>query len=726
MQFEFGIALSLYESQQHPRVFISQPDVLKLGERVRAGIGRKIMDALREKAAGLTETILDADDLVGLLKEGTSVWESPGTYVLFGLHDLSMVAAVDNDTECMEVVRRVLCALPKLKKQGCRGLGRYGVQSPFSVACSYDLMFHKLSPKKQQRCGRWMLSEVLRPTLRELRPRFLKGAGGNIAVVKMLTALAALLAIWGDPGLPDLSEEKKDLITFFLAAVHSAIGPEGYPEEDIGYGTMIAAKLIQMAEALTRAGFINVWEECPRLSRFGRAALHFVQPWGEFLAVTGDRGDDFQQREFCLSRLATRTNDPSLLWLLGTLSGSGVVYPISKQPHDEIQVRHTVGMHIPASAFSLAALDDLQKPEYLRIRLPAVHPLHANKTIPTAFRDSARGIVSFRSGWDKDATLLIFDGSQRSPAVQGHAHASSGHFSLTALGEYFAIDTGRYNNEQDQHNVVLIEGKSGESTDGRWSAVQRHGLLTGCQPGDFVDAASADSSHQYDCCWARRTVGLVRGRHAPAYVWTVEDINHRNDWSDYWWCCNTSPENVIKTFRRKATITGWRCGNHLDIHFVLPPKNGYPRPHALTLARDEQTTNSYRYVADPTAEAAKFERPSNMIHRSAFVRPRLIAKVAGYNGRFMSLMLPRQKGDKPATVKSIPCLDNSLAVRITFSKVEDTLIFAYEHQLLEADGIKARGNWCVVRRSRSNGRVLSAELSQGTSLVVDGRAILVE
>ncbi|MDP6359497.1 MAG: heparinase II/III family protein, partial [Planctomycetota bacterium] len=398
-------------------------------------------------------------------------------------------------------------------------------------------------------------------------------------------------------------------------------------------------------------------------------------------------------------------------WLLGTLSGSGVVYPISRQPHDEIQVKHSDGMYVPASAFSLTALNDLQKP---------LHPNRAKPGKPTAFYEAARGIVSFRSSWKSDATLLIFDGSQRRPGVQGHAHASSGHFSLTALGEYFAIDTGRYNNEQDQHNVVLIEGKSDESTIGRWSAVRRHGLLTDYQPGDFVDCATADSSHQYQCCWAGRTIGLVKGGHAPAYVWTVEDINHRDDWSDYWWCCNTSPENVIKTFKRKATITGWRYGNHLDVHFVLPSARGYPRPHVLTVVQDVQTTSSHRYVSDPRAEAKKFRRPSNMIHRSAFIRPRLLAKVAGYNGRFMSLMLPRLKGDKPATVKSLHCLDNSLALQITFSKVRDTIIFAYEHHLLESDGIKARGDWCVVRRSRLDGQVLAAELNGGTDLIADG------
>ena len=93
-----------------------------------------------------------------------------------------------------------------------------------------------------------------------------------------------------------------------------------------------------------------------------------------------------------------------------------------------------------------------------------------------------------------------------------------------------------------------------------------------------------------------------------------------------------------------------------------------------------------------------------------FARPRLVAKVAGYNGRFMSLMIPRRKGEKPAQVTRLPSMDNSLAVRITFDKVEDTLIWAYEHNLLEADGVKQRGQWVVVRRSRSSGKVIGCSL----------------
>jgi hypothetical protein len=97
-----------------------------------------------------------------------------------------------------------------------------------------------------------------------------------------------------------------------------------------------------------------------------------------------------------------------------------------------------------------------------------------------------------------------------------------------------------------------------------------------------------------------------------------------------------------------------------------------------------------------------------MVHGIVFERPRLIAKVAGYNGRFLSLMLPRSAREKPAKVERLPSIDNSLAMRITFAEVEDTFVWAYEHNLLEAGDVKARGQWTIVRRSRHSRRILNS------------------
>jgi hypothetical protein len=429
--------------------------------------------------------------------------------------------------------------------------------------------------------------------------------------------------------------------------------------------------------------------------------LHFVQPWGQHLTSTGDQYDGIMDRQFVLSRLAEMNREPALLWLIGTLRQSEV----ATDRFSEVALDRAGRFHVPASWVSLAVLDSLKRPR---------HPAKSN--LPTSFVDRLRGIVSFRSGWTENDSFVVFDGSQRSPAAMGHDHASGGNFCLSALGEYFAIDCGRYSMEQNCHNVVLVDGRSGRSTDGHWRFVNHHGLLTGYRPGSFVDFASADSSMQHDCYWARRSLGLVKGQGAPAYVWIVDDINKANDWAEFWWQLHTSPENAIRIRGNRASIRGWRLGNWLDVHFVLPNPGDYPRPHELALAQDEAVPSSYRYIANPHERAANFQRPSDMLHAAAFVRPRLLAKVAGYNGRFMSLLLPRRKGTRPAKVRRLPSLMNSLAVRITFEDVEDTVIWAYEHHLLEAGGIKACGQWCVVRRRLAAGRVVQSDVEGGTLL----------
>jgi hypothetical protein len=325
-------------------------------------------------------------------------------------------------------------------------------------------------------------------------------------------------------------------------------------------------------------------------------------------------------------------------------------------------------------------------------------------------------MVTFRSGWTPDATYVAFDGSQRSPSGQGHQHASSGHFMLSALGEYFAVGPGRYNMEQHNHNVTLIDGRSGRSTDGQWQFMFHAGTLTGCEPGPFVDTAAADSTLQHNCYWARRTLGLVKGARARPYVWVVDDLNKNNDWAEYLWQLHTSPENTVEVAGGRATLTGWRQGHHLDVHVALPSEAEYSRPHQfLGFAVDEVLPSSHKYQ-DFRASVSRYARPSDQVHYSLFVRPRLTARIAGLNGRFLALLLPRVRGEDPAVVTRLDSLPSSFAVRIAWPEVEDVLIYAHEHHVLEADGIRARGRWCVVRRDRASGRVIESAVGDGKML----------
>lgn len=722
MSFAFGIAKPLYAKAGHPRLLVGTRDLPALRRLIRGAPGRRLASAIRNKTEPCVRQILESPNLPGLIEKNKDCfWPKPNEWFLWSLHDMALLGLLEGRAEWMEAVVRVFRALPDLagKVGGC---DQFYYIPPLFIPLAYDLIAERLPEEDRERFAAWALARYVCPVLAAYRANYLKTSGANGAVGAMEIALTTLLCIAGEPGTPDLVAERDELLRFFEASLYTAIGPEGYPAEDTGYGNVVAGCLAQVAEMLRRAGLYDVYRACPHFARYGRAMLHFVLPWGDSLMATGDHGDQMRDREFVLARLAAETRDPALLWLLGSLSyAHSRTFITDFMPGFEFEVPLRHGFQVPPTALSLLMLNDLRG---------EAHPQQTGA--PTAFRDRERGIVSFRSGRDADATLVIFDGAQRSPSAQGHAHDSSGHFTLAALGEYFAIHAARYNIEQNCHNVVLVDGRSGRSTDGEWRASYYHGNLIDYAPGSFCDFAAADSSHQHACYWARRYLGLVKGPGAPAYVWTVEDINKADDWAEFWWQLHTCPENTISLRGAEATITGWRHGNHLDVAFALPDPASYPRAHTLALSQDVATSSSFKYVGPAEPNLKWFARPAEMVHGPVFMRPRLLAKVGGYNGRFMAVMVPRRKDDPPATVTRLKSLDNSLAVRITFApaepgrpEVEDTLIYAYEHNLLEAGDIMGRGQWCVVRRERKTRRVVRWALANGTSLRVAGRELSV-
>lgn len=720
MGYVFGCAEQLYKRNIHPRVLCGPADIDRLRQQIRTGDGKKIMHALRTKLRPIIRKVLDAPDLSKLLNfYATGAWLGDAWMIAMSTRDIALVGVLDDDADAIEAARRLIT------DPSPGPSGGFGWETMNTIA--FDLLHSHLTASERDFFVT-RAAEHVRKNVPSGLPRYFMSAGGNMPFcIHMAAPLLCALAVRGEPTAGDLEKEIALAIRFLDATLHTTFHAGGFPEEDIGYGTDMAGLLAWVVEGTRRAGLYDAYDKergCPHWPALGRALTHFVQPWGEYLSMTGDHPNVFWNRELCLARIAAETNDPATRWLLGTLEHTGK--EMARNPfekfHIEVELRR--GFHVPATGLSLFVLDEFKK--------KIAHPSRAK--VPTFFCDPTRGIVSMRSDWSENATYVVFDGSHRSPAAQGHAHASCGHFSLTAMGEYFAIAPGRYGVEQDQHNLVLVDGKSGRPMHGRWEQTTWHGLLTEHAPGTLCDFASVDSSHQHDCYWARRSVGLVkpttRGA-PPAYFWTAEDVNKSNDFREYWWTLNTSPENtivispaVMPATCASATITGWRKGNCLDAHFVIPRPRAYPKHHSLELSQDLAQIAPNQDVQNPLGNMQHYARPAAMVNGIVWQRPRLIAKVAGYNGRFLSLLLPRAAGALAPRVEQLEAVDNVLAVQIDFDAVQDTLIWAYECQTLEAADICGRGKWCVVRRAARTGRVIAAQIGGGTRLRVAGKSVI--
>ncbi len=715
MNYSFASAIGLYREGLHPRLYFSRDDRGALLRKLAKGDGAVLLRAFRQRVSALVREVNGyADDESLAARIGK--FSDPGFLRLVqsqtshGLFEMAMLAFLDDDQAARDAVLRLLRLLPVLHDRTLGGQTRHrlGYYAAISIAPAYDLAYEFLTPEQRRELDCWLL-RIIRELLAELGPFFPVQAGSNIPLNKLLNAIMLMLVVENNSGVPALDKEWELVLMYAEAGVHGCLSLDGYPAEDMGYGTIMAGRLGMVMELLRRAGKYDVYKNCPRYGKFGRAILHMVQPWGEYLSTTGDHGDDFGMREFILPRLAAETGDPTLLWLLGTLS-----YPSRLAAGEKpAEVRLRPGFQVPHKAYPLLFADQFSQ---------ARHPAKAK--IPTAFCDRGRGLVSLRSGWTAKDTFVLFDASQRPPNASGHEHASGGHFSLSALGEYFSIDTGRYNMEQDCHSVVLVNGRSGRDTKGQWRFMEHAGRLTAFEPGGFVDLAAADTSLQHNAYWARRHLALVKGHGVPAYVWVIDDINVCNGEFDYWWQMQVCPENQIQIRQEHATVAGWRKGNLLDVHFAQPLGPGAKFHRLLEITQDVGQPSSREYVGDPLAayRQLKMSRPAEQVHYSAFQRPRLLAKFRGF-GFLMSIMLPREKDTVAARVTALEAPPGSIAARITFGDLEDTVIFAKGTGLLRAGDIDGCGDWCVIRRRLRDGRPIKVAAGNCTRLRLDGKPL---
>lgn len=709
MRYHFNSAKKLVERDIRPRLFFGPDDIPVIREGLDFPEGKRLWKAFKERAGKLTDMALSIEDMTTTIAEWNKTWDRPGTKIIFGLNDIAALACLDNNADALEACRRVLNVCPEAEKLAeSGGRKRTGYQTGFYLAPAYDLIAPQLSPDERSAFCRWSFENVIYRTInKDLDYKIYFSPGANIPIVGMASAFLTWLALLGDKHAPRDATLAPRFTAMLEAVVGGSIGLDGYPMEDIGYGTAIAGNLGVIIECARRLGIIDIDKTMPRYKKFGNAILHFVQPWGNYLSNTGDHGDDFKNREFILPRLAESTGNPALLWLWQTLSyNHGRVHPQNSHPLLYNEACLGKDRQIPATLWSIIHAPLIRQ---------ARHP--AKVKTPTSFRDRTRGIVSMRSGWNKDDTFIVFDSSQRSAGAQGHHHASAGHFSLSALGEYFSIDTGRYNNAQSCHSVILINKTPALPEDGEWKQVDREGRLFEYEPHPFVDTAAADSTQQHMTLKAERRIGLVKGREAPAYAWIMDDINAGNKINTFDWQMQCAPESVIQTRKDGATVTGFEHGNMLDVQLALPlfPGNRKsPDAHRIDkvfsdIAHPSAKNYLKKLFESPAAlkkAVAQFSRPADMIHGPVYERPRLVLRFSGWNGRCLALLVPRKKGTPQARVTQLPAIPGTIAVQIRFKEVTDTIIVSFDHPLLQAGNVDERGLWCVVRQRNSNGKIL--------------------
>ena len=539
-------------------------------------------------------------------------------------------------------------------------------------------------------------------------------AGSNVILAQNVTAAICALT-WGEESGHPYWEE---IVELAAEAVHQYVrhgsDSDGFWYEGSCYGIDVYSTLIFFyAQLLLQNNRRDLFEEIPTLEKVADAAQHMMMPDYEFMATTGDGGTGAPYGCWWLHLTARYYNRPDHLGFWHAFQGPN--HPI--RPWGDIwpwKARFK-GADEHTAISSIGHPDNSLLMTFLHYDADApVQSIEASP-VPTAIFGTGTGTATFRTSWNKNATFAILLGSGRNRATHGHAHADCGHFGISVGGEYLAIDTGRYNTNEDQHNVVLIDGKNrlpSSSEGGGMSADTRSGRFKRYERHRLLDRCCADASHMKNVIWALRDFFFVRLGGDEAYIITLDNIND-NAQHTYQWQLNAHPDAKIEiTGDTTATIRGTAA--RLDCAFFQKPKGPLPdKPHSLTV-RTDIAEWVWPYGRD--VDMSPYEGWGT--HLTVLERPLLIAEQETWSCMLASVIMPRRDGQTSfSSITSFP-VANGIGLEVKSEEYIDRFFAAPDHAYIVSEYANGSAEFAMERRTHT-GEVVDCWVEKGGDVTFD-------
>jgi len=315
----------------------------------------------------------------------------------------------------------------------------------YYISLAYDVLHDTLSETERNAIRAGLISHAEAIYESKLPPQQFRYDQNHTYIPTTALATAGLALAGETP----LAEKWLKLACPLLDRCRYVLGDDGYYYEGTGYWQYAIHWHVRYADLATRA-FGGRWHDLPTLRHNWRFALHMSIPGSPFMWDIGDGG----------SGAAKRPDHRKLAWnhMLYRLAGA----------HNDGTIR-AVGDWLVANS------RDADDPamQLLWVSAAAVEPADLAKLAPYHhFTD--HGVVTWRSGWDDDATCYLFKaGPPQGHAAtaklrqmtdwkmnSGHVHPDIGAFWIFAAGEYLAVDTGYTARKRtDDHNTLLVDGR---------------------------------------------------------------------------------------------------------------------------------------------------------------------------------------------------------------------------------------------------------------------------
>ena len=358
----------------------------------------------------------------------------------------------------------------------------------FSLALVYDWLNDRL-PRDAR--------ETLRRTLLQRGATMYSAAKGDLPIERSYWRFAYLTNhLWVDAaglaaaalalaGEPNVVQWFKLALDKFQQS-EQFFGSDGASAEGVGYWTYGVEYLLKFWNLAADA--VGARPSSPWWKNTAAYRQYLALPrnaWKEdFTAV--DIADSMRTDEYgadhILYRLAALHRDSHAQWLASELRRAGVTSSI---PHwlDLLWYDPTVTPQPPTALPTLRHFEDI-------------------------------GIVSARSNWSGDESLVVFKcgppaghfaaDSYSFPVGPGHAHPDGNHFMIFGGGEWLLRDDGYAWKETGQHNTLLIDGKGQVGEGFPWlnyglnsSLIRVHPRMLTARSSESLDEISGDAAALY-------------------------------------------------------------------------------------------------------------------------------------------------------------------------------------------------------------------------------------
>ncbi|MBI2441382.1 MAG: heparinase II/III family protein [Lentisphaerae bacterium] len=528
-------------------------------------------------------------------------------------------------------------------------------------------------------------------------------AGNNIAWCQSTQAAVCAL-LWGDDcAHPAWRTVVEHGIAHTRGYLKYGCDAAGFSYEGTGYGHGVFYNMFNLVQLLKQSGYTDLYAQEPRLRAIFESALQSMFPDQTFLTNDNDVGLHGASSLYYLLFAYREYHDPAYLSFWYAYQGPD--HPL--RPYGDLFPWLYRVANIPG-----VALDGLSSLFFTVLywdAAAAYPPLEQIKR-PTATYSPGTERADIRTSWSRNAVYVNILGAGRSHMSQTHRHADAGHFSLFAHGDYLAIDTGRYNSNEDQHNVVLVDGKNHVHVKG-WAMDHMKGALLNFQAHADFTYLKADMAQMKGCYWADRHFFFVNFGPDQAYLVTLDNINPDDSQHSFWWQLQANHDcKFTIASNNKAALHGPRA--RLDLTFAIPSPQDFPKsPHTLELRQDVQ---EWQW---PYGRQQKIEGILAVgVLQSSVRRPRLIAEVTGLNGVILAVLSPRPQGDPPLAVRQRE-RRHLIEIEVEAGAYRDTILAALDRGYINTESVEAMTELLFIRRTAS-GEVVRTWSIDGASILL--------